>query len=241
MVSTTKDSACTIEIGITRHLFTRRSELAREQTVYRRPLLSRASSLLRAMATKTPNSFNGPLTPGKDWRPLGSGESIVQADIFAAGGDHDVFQPIHDAELAILLRRRHRRYAASRRGWFPPSPLDFCSSRRTPSGRGSAIRLRRTAGARRLESVRRRCPTGSRRAMIFEQALHQQRQQPQRRLVQQHQAGLGQQRPADHQHLLFAVGQIARQPLAPFVQPREIVIDQGRNSDGPAGVRSAHK
>ncbi|CFM03699.1 Uncharacterised protein [Bordetella pertussis] len=70
-----------------------------------------------------------------------------------------------------------------------------------------------------------------------ENALDQHGRQAQRRLVQQHQAGLGDQRPAYRQHLLLAARQIARQPAAPLVQPREVAIHQieiGARAGAPA-------
>ncbi|CUI47771.1 Uncharacterised protein [Achromobacter xylosoxidans] len=56
--------------------------------------------------------------------------------------------------------------------------------------------------------------------------FHQHRRQPQRRLVQQHQLGLRDQRPPDRQHLLLTAGKIARQAAAAFVQPRKISVHQ---------------
>ena len=65
---------------------------------------------------------------------------------------------------------------------------------------------------------------------MIENALDQHGRQAQRRLVQQHQAGLGDQRPAYRQHLLLAARQIARQPAAPRTAAGVAIPDRNRGA-----------
>src|SRR6058998_286070 len=56
---------------------------------------------------------------------------------------------------------------------------------------------------------------------------HQQRGQPHRRLVEQHQPGMGHERAPDRQHLLLATGNVAGHDGAPLREAGKVFVDAG--------------
>ena len=61
------------------------------------------------------------------------------------------------------------------------------------------------------------------------------RAQAERRLVEQHQPGIGHQRPSDDQHLLLATGQVAGPRVRALPQRGEVAIDQLEAVEAAAG------
>src|SRR5262245_35683361 len=59
----------------------------------------------------------------------------------------------------------------------------------------------------------------------LEDLAYQERREPERGLVEQHEGWLGHEGAPDHQHLLLAAAQISRELMASFDEPREIVVD----------------